>query len=117
MRAVIYARYSSESQREESAEAQIRACMQYAAIKEYSIVKTYVDKEISGKGTKVKKRLEFQKMMKDSKQGLFGVVLIHKYNRFARNMRDHVNYEQPLTRTMSFSSLLRRISDKAKKQS
>ena len=93
MKAVIYARYSSDLQREESAEAQIRFCREYAEIKDIDIVGIYVDKEVSGKGEKVKKRLEFQKMIRDSEKGLFDIVLVHKYNRFARNERDHVNYE------------------------
>lgn len=93
MRAVIYARYSSDLQREESADAQIRFCREYAENKDINIVGIYIDKEVSGKGTKVKKRLEFQKMMVDSEKGIFDIVLVHKYNRFARNERDHVNYE------------------------
>jgi site-specific DNA recombinase len=96
MNAVIYARYSSDLQREESAEAQIRYCNEYAEKNGYNIIRIYADKAKSAKGDKVSQRYEFQKMIKDSKHGLFDTVLVHKYNRFARSMKDHVNYEDKL---------------------
>uniref|UniRef100_UPI00402A0B48 recombinase family protein n=1 Tax=Ruminococcus bicirculans (ex Wegman et al. 2014) TaxID=1160721 RepID=UPI00402A0B48 len=49
--AVIYARYSSDKQSEESIEAQLRACRQYAATRGYNIVAVYADEAISGKGS------------------------------------------------------------------
>lgn len=93
MRAVIYGRFSSDQQREESLDAQVRFCEEYASSKGYVITKVYGDKALSGKNDR---RPEFQKMMRDSEKGLFDVVLVHKYNRFARNMKDHVNYESRL---------------------
>lgn len=95
-RAVIYARYSSDMQREESAEAQIEYCQEYAARNGYDIVKIYIDKAKSAKGDKVAQRIEFQGMIADSRYNLFDVVLVHKYNRFSRNMKDHVIYEDKL---------------------
>jgi DNA invertase Pin-like site-specific DNA recombinase len=47
-RAVIYARYSSSSQREESIEGQIRVCTDYAKTKDIQIIDTYIDRAISG---------------------------------------------------------------------
>lgn len=94
--AVIYARYSSDLQREESAEAQIRYCSEYAEKNGYNIVRIYADKAKSAKSDKVNQRYEFQRMVKESKQGIFDTVLVHKYNRFARSMKDHVNYEDRL---------------------
>lgn len=93
MRAVIYCRYSSDLQREESAEAQIRACSEYAEARGYQVIRTYADKAVSGKGTKTNKRYQFKQMISDSSKNMFDIVLVHKYNRFARNERDHVNYE------------------------
>lgn len=49
MRAVIYARYSSDNQREESIEGQLRECSAFAERKGYTIVKAYADRAISGK--------------------------------------------------------------------
>lgn len=91
LKAVIYARFSSDMQREESIDAQVRACKEYAVKNGMSVVRIYADKAISGKSDK---RPEFQKMIQESK--LFDVVLIHKYNRFARRMKDHLIYEDKL---------------------
>ena len=47
MTAVIYARYSSDNQREESIEGQIRECTAYAEKNGITIVKHYIDRAIS----------------------------------------------------------------------
>ena len=93
MRAVIYARFSTDKQREESIEAQERACREYAAAHGYSISAVYADRAASGK---TDRRPDFQRMMRDAKSQRFDVVLVHKYNRFARRMSDHVRYEDKL---------------------
>ena len=49
MTAVIYARYSSDNQREESIEGQIRECTAYAEKNGITIVKHYIDRAISAK--------------------------------------------------------------------
>lgn len=89
--AVIYARYSSDKQTEDSIEAQIRACMDYAAAKGYNVIEVYTDEAISGKGSKTALRAKYQKMLKDCAKGTFDTVLIHKYDRIARNVSEHVN--------------------------
>ena len=48
LKAVIYARYSSNSQREESIEGQIRDCTAYAERNGYMVIGAYADREISG---------------------------------------------------------------------
>ncbi len=63
MTAVIYARYSSDNQREESIEGQIRECTAYAEKNGITIVKHYIDRAISAK---TDNRPEFQQMIKDS---------------------------------------------------
>ena len=68
MRAVIYARYSSDNQREESIEGQIRECMEYANYNEITVVDTYIDRALSAK---TDNRPEFQRMIKDSSRGAF----------------------------------------------
>ena len=65
LKAVIYARYSSSSQREESIEGQIRECMAYAERNGYMVIGTYADRAISGT---TDNRLEFQKMIKIGKK-------------------------------------------------
>ncbi|WP_413778096.1 recombinase family protein [Caproicibacterium sp. XB1] len=81
--AVIYSRFSSDMQREESIDAQIRACKYYAQNFGYNIVGMYVDKAKSGRS--IRKRDQFQKMILDSGSGLFSAVLVHKLDRFGRN--------------------------------
>ena len=65
MNAVIYARYSSSSQREETIEVQIRECTKFAEQNGYTVLRCYTDKAISGT---TDKRPDFQQMIKDSKQ-------------------------------------------------
>ncbi len=89
--AVIYARYSSDKQTEDSIEAQVRACRDYAANKGYNVIDVYADEAISGKGSKTAQRAQYQKMLRDCKKGEFDTILIHKYDRIARNVGEHVN--------------------------
>ena len=93
MTAVIYARYSSDNQREESIEGQIRECTAYAEKNGITIVKHYIDRAISAK---TDNRPEFQQMIKDSGKKLFDVVLVWKFDRFARNRFDSANYKMIL---------------------
>ena len=66
MKAVIYARYSSDNQREESIEGQLRECKEYADRNDMIIVKSYIDRALSAK---TDNRPEFQHMVKDSASG------------------------------------------------
>ena len=72
MTAVIYARYSSDNQLEESIEGQIRECTAYAKKNGITIVKHYIDRAISAK---TDDRPDFQRMIKDSAKKIFDVVL------------------------------------------
>lgn len=91
--AVIYARYSSDMQKTESVDAQVRACRDYAAYHNIPIRGIYADEAISGKGNKTPKRLQYQKMLRDAEKGAFDTIFIHKYDRIARNLAEHVNLE------------------------
>ncbi len=93
MKAVIYARYSSDRQREESIEGQLRECRKYAEYHEMTILNTYADRAQSGKTAK---RPEFQRMIKDSEKRLFDVVLVWKLDRFARSRHDSAVYKKKL---------------------
>ena len=94
MKAVIYARYSSDNQREESIEGQLRECGEFATRKGYTVIKTYADRAISGK--KADNRPEFMKMIGDSKQKLFDTVIVWKIDRFSRDKYDSVFYKNVL---------------------
>ena len=93
MTAVIYARYSSDNQREESIEGQIRECTDYAEKNGITVIKHYIDRAFSAK---TDNRPEFQQMIKDSGKKLFDVVLVWKFDRFARNRFDSANYKMIL---------------------
>ena len=81
MTAVIYARYSSDSQREASIEGQLRDCKDYAEKNGITVVGTYIDRAYSAK---TDDRPDFQRMIKDSGKKIFDVVLVWKLDRFAR---------------------------------
>ena len=77
MTAVIYARYSSDSQREASIEGQLRDCKDYAEKNGITVVGTYIDRAYSAK---TDDRPDFQRMIKDSAKKIFDVVLVWKLN-------------------------------------
>ena len=79
MRGVIYARYSSDNQREESIEGQIRENTAFADKNGIEIVGTYIDRAYSAK---TDNRPDFQKMIKDSAGKAFDVVIVWKLDRF-----------------------------------
>ena len=93
MTAVIYARYSSDNQREESIEGQIRECTAYAEKNGITVIKHYIDRAFSAK---TDNRPEFQQMIKDSDKTLFDIVLGWKLDRFARNRYDSARYKTQL---------------------
>ena len=93
MKAVIYARYSSASQREESIEVQIRECTAFAEKNGYTVLKHYIDKAISGT---TDNRPDFQQMIKDSSSRLFDTVLVLRTDRFSRDVADSAVYKQIL---------------------
>ena len=96
LKAVIYARYSSDNQREESVEAQIRACKYYAQKEDIEIVKIYTDKAKSGKFVSIRK--QFLRMIEDSSKDDFDIVLVHKLNRFMREGLNTLKYKSTLER-------------------
>ena len=65
MNAVIYARYSSDNQREESIEGQLRECQAFAESNDMIIVDTYIDRALSAK---TDNRPDFQRMIKDAEK-------------------------------------------------
>ncbi len=95
--AVAYARYSSDNQRDESIDAQVRAIKYYAQQYDYDIVHIYTDKAVSA-SKKTENRKEFLQMIKDSAKGQFTAVLVHKLNRFSRSVEDNAHYEKVLNR-------------------
>ena len=93
MKAVIYARYSSDSQREESIEGQIRECTAFAEKNGITVLRHYIDRAFSAK---TDNRPEFQNMIKDSNKKLFDTVIVWKLDRFARNRYDSARHKATL---------------------
>lgn len=93
-KAAFYGRFSSNNQREESAEAQLRASSDFADRNNYEIVAKYIDRAKSG--TSSRKRTEFLRMIKDAEKGLFQVIIVHKLDRFSRDKYDSAFYKRKL---------------------
>ena len=94
-RAVLYARFSSDNQRSESIDAQIRAMKSYCDYHQIAIIDTYIDE---AKSATTAQRPAFQKMIADSKSHNFNIVLVHKLDRFARNRYDSALAKRELKR-------------------
>ena len=92
-KAVIYARFSSENQRDESIDAQIRAIQEYAKRNNIEIIEIYTDRARSATSDK---RPDFQRMVKDSEKENFDMVIVHKLDRFSRDKYDSVYYKKRL---------------------
>ena len=80
--AVIYARYSSDSQTEQSIEGQLRVCQEYAKSHDILIVDTYIDRAMTGTNDL---RPDFQRMIADSHKRRWDYVLVYKLDRFSRD--------------------------------
>lgn len=93
IKAVIYARYSSSGQSEESIEGQLRECGEYAERNGLTVICHYVDRALSGTSDR---RPEFQRLISDSARGQFEVVIVWKGDRFARNRYDSAVYKARL---------------------
>jgi len=94
-RAVAYVRFSSDGQREESIEAQVRAITEYAERSGYALQKVYADRGISGT---TDNRAEFQHMIDDAIHKKFDAIIVHKLDRFAHNRADSAIYRRELTK-------------------
>jgi DNA invertase Pin-like site-specific DNA recombinase len=99
MRAGIYVRVSSEEQVDGfSLDAQRRACRDACASRGWEVASEYVDEGKSARGDTISKRPAFRRMMEDAEAGLLEVVVVHKLDRFARNIRVTFEYLEFLAR-------------------
>ncbi len=107
--AVIYARYSSDAQTEQSIEGQLRVCEEFAKKNDYLIVDTYIDRAMTGTNDN---RYDFQRMLKDSAKKQWQVVLVYKLDRFARNRYESILNRKRLTDNgVSLVSAMENIPD------
>ena len=93
MKAVIYARYSSDNQREASIEGQLRECMEYAAQNDITVIANYIDRALTAPSDN---RPDFQRMIKDSYKHCFDMIIVWKLDRFSRDRYDSANYKHIL---------------------
>ena len=95
VRCCIYARVSTDEQAERdlSIPFQLERCRYHAQGKGWEVVKEFVD---AGESARTDKRPEFQKMIASARAKEFDVMLVHKFDRFARNDYDFVVYEKEL---------------------
>lgn len=109
MNAAAYVRYSSDNQREESIEAQLRAIREYVGREGITIVKVYADE---ARSATTDNRPEFQHMMLDATTGMFNAVIVHKLDRFSRDRYDSAYYKRLLKKAgVRLISVLERLDD------
>jgi site-specific DNA recombinase len=85
MRAAIYARYSSDNQRDASIDDQVRQCRNRIKNEDWSLTKVYSDHAISGASTL---RPGYQKMLEDARNGAFDVLVAEALDRLSRDQED-----------------------------
>lgn len=108
-RAVAYARFSSDLQREESMEAQTRAIQKYCDANGFVLLTVFADRGISGTSDK---RPEFQKMISTATKGDVDAVIVRKLDRFARNRYDSAFYKNILKKNnVKLISVLENLQD------
>ena len=93
LRAVIYARFSTDMQRDASIEDQIRSCREHAARQGLDVVDVYSDKAISGASLM---RSGIQKLLRDAQTNAFDVVISEGLDRLSRNQADIASIYQKL---------------------
>lgn len=91
--AVIYARYSSHGQTEQSIDGQLHVCREYAKREGINIIGEYIDRALTGRSDD---RPDFQRMISDAKKGAFEYIIVYKLDRFARNRYDSAIYKHKL---------------------
>ena len=92
-RAVIYARYSSHGQQEQSIDGQLRDCYAFAERQGYMIIGEYIDRALTGRNDD---RPDFQRMLADARKKQFQNIIVWKLDRFARNRYDSAVHKADL---------------------
>ncbi len=98
MRAAIYARYSSDNQREASIEDQTRICRDRIEREGWTLTQVYSDASISGATTL---RPGYQMLLEDARNGAFDVVIAEALDRLSRDLEDIAG----LFKQLSFSGV------------
>ena len=93
-RVALYARYSSDNQREASIEDQLRICREQAKREKWKIVGTYKDAGISGASMIL--RPGIQALLQDAQAGQFDIVLAEALDRISRDQADVATFYKHL---------------------
>ena len=108
-KAVIYARYSSDNQRDASIDQQVKVCRKYAEDQDMEVLRVYDDRALTGK---TDKRPSFLRMIKDSAKGEFRYVIVYSLDRFSRNKYDSVMHKHTLKENgVAVLSAMEHLSD------
>ena len=94
---VLYLRYSSDKQTEQSIEGQRRVCEEFCRRSDYTIVGEYIDRALTA-SKETDKRRDFNRMIADAAKGKFKAVVVYKLDRFARNRYDSATCKAKLKR-------------------
>lgn len=109
MKVAAYARFSSDNQRQESIDAQIRAIKFFCDKNDHDLVRIYQDEAVSAT---TDQREKFLQMIADAKDGIFDCVVVHKLDRFARNRYDSAFYKRQLRQSnVRIISVLEQLDD------
>ena len=92
-KAAIYARFSSNNQRQESIFHQVEKIKQYANDNGIEIVESYIDEAESGT---TDQRTNFLKMINDAPTASWKYIVVYKMDRLSRNVSDALNYKKHL---------------------
>ena len=85
MRAVVYARYSSDNQREASIEDQLEICRRYIERQGWALLRAYEDRALSGASDQ---RPGYQQMLADAEAGRFEVIVCEALDRLGRRLSE-----------------------------
>ena len=85
MHSVIYARYSSDNQRDASIDDQVRVCREHIERQGWIYLHAYTDRALSGASAL---RPGYQKLLEDARNGAFEVVVAEALDRLSRDQED-----------------------------
>ena len=89
--AVAYARYSSDKQQESSITVQLAAIHKFCDAHKIELIHEYIDEAQTGTNAN---RKEFQEMVRSAPDGEFKLIIVHRMDRWARNVDDARYYKK-----------------------
>lgn len=94
MRVAIYARYSSDNQRDASIEDQVRLCRERIVREGWQSATTYSDRAVSGTQAL---RAGYQRLLMDVRSGLIDLVISEALDRISRDQEHVASFFKQLT--------------------